>query len=71
LFKNLGLLVIYNELDFTEGFIGVFQKGELNSMPYKESDLVGNWEWIAVWVNANFVVTESSTSSAKITIPDG
>ena len=69
--KNYALLVIYSGPGADEGYVGVLQKGTLTSATYQESDLVGNWAGVAVRVNANFEVTESSESSATITNGDG
>lgn len=70
---NYAVLVIYDGPvpGANEGFVGVLQKGTLTGVTYQESDLVGNWEGIAVRVDANFEVTESSASSATITQPGG
>jgi hypothetical protein len=65
--KNYALLVIYSGPGAEEGYVGVLQKGTLTSATYQESDLVGSWAGVAVRVNANFEVTESSESSATIT----
>ena len=69
--KNYALLVIYDSPGSDQGLVGVLQKGTLSGATYQESDLIGNWEGLAVRVDANFEVTESSDSSATITDPDG
>jgi len=69
--KNYALLVIYSGPSANVGYVGVLQKGDLTSTTYQESDLEGNWAGVAVRVNANFEVTESSESSATITNPSG
>ncbi|HUV08955.1 MAG TPA: hypothetical protein VMX75_14580, partial [Spirochaetia bacterium] len=69
--KNYALFVIYEYPGADEGYVGVLQKGTLTSATYQESDLVGNWAGVAVRVDANFEVTESSASTATITNPAG
>ena len=69
--KNYALLVIYSSPSSDSGFVGVLQKGEITSTTFQESDLVGSWAGVAVRVNTNFEVTESSASSATITNPEG
>jgi hypothetical protein len=68
---NFALLVLYQSPTVSRGFVGILQKGELTSTTYDESDLLGDWAGVAVRVNNDLEVTESSESTATITAPDG
>ena len=68
--KKYALLVIYSSPGGDEGIVGVLQKGTLTSVTYQKSDLVGSWAGVAVRVNTSFEVTESSASTATITMPN-
>ena len=54
----------------TEGYVSVLQKADLQSVSHSEADLVGEWQGIAVRVNSEYAITESSASSATISDPD-
>jgi hypothetical protein len=62
----------YDEMSsYREGYIAALQRGEIQTITYSETDLIGVWSGTAARVNATFDVTESSASNATITNPDG
>ncbi len=54
----------------SDGYVSVLQKADLQSASHAEADLVGEWQGIAVRVDSEYAITESSASSATISDPD-
>ncbi|MFW5788978.1 MAG: hypothetical protein ACOCW3_03460 [Spirochaetota bacterium] len=54
----------------SNGYVSVLQKADLESVSHAEDDLIGDWEGIAVRVDSEYAVTDSSSSSATISDPD-
>ena len=54
----------------SDGYVSVLQKADLQSASHAEADLVGDWEGVAVRVDSEYAITDSSASSATISDPD-
>ena len=53
------------------GYVGLLQKGSLQSTTFSATDIVGAWSGVAVRLDGNLDVTASSDSTASITYPSG
>lgn len=54
----------------SDGYVSVLQKADLQSASHTEDDLVGDWDGIAVRVDSEYTITDSSPSTATISDPD-
>ena len=62
-----GLLFVHTYPSDEGAFVlGAMQKGALEELTFQDSDLVGDWEGVAVRVDAGLAVTSTTTSSATM-----